>query len=458
MFDRMPKAPEAGGEAPSSVTRPSFARSAVTTYGTNLGVALLSFVSVLITARALGASGRGDIALLTTVAYLTSQLSTMGVAQANANFAAREPELSPRLAGTSLVLAIGLGLSSALILGGLMVAFPDLGAEAGVGLMIIVLASIPMLILQEYLMFLVQAHYGFNVTNIAWLITPVVNVTVNGAFAAFGILTVTSAVCSWIGGMLLATMLLSWAVARRVGGFGRPDRTLAKRMLSFGLKAHLGRAMLFGNYRADQWILGVIAGSTELGLYSVAVAWSEVLFFLPTTLVAVTRPDLVRATAEEARRRSLIVLRGALTLTLFCAVIMIVAAPLLCTTVFGNDFSGSVSMLRVLALGALGITTLKLLGNTLTAQRRPLLETAAVAVAFVTVFALDFILIPAHGGLGASIASAASYTLGGVAVAVIFARALGARVSEMVPRPGDLIFLYGSVTGRFRPAAQAPGE
>ena len=79
------------------------------------------------------------------------------------------------------------------------------------------------------------------------------------------------------------------------------------------------------------------------------------------------------------------------------------------------------------ALGALGITTLKLLGTALTAQGRPLLETAGVAVAFVTVFALDFLLIPAHGGLGASIASAASYILGGVAVAVIFARALGAR-------------------------------
>ena len=106
----------------------------------------------------------------------------------------------------------------------------------------------------------------------------------------------------------------------------------------------------------------------------------------------------------------------------------------------------------MLCLGALGITTLKLLGNALTAQRRPLLETAGVAVAFVTVFALDFLLIPAHGGLGASIASAASYTLGGLAVAVIFARALGARPSEMIPGPADLILLVSSLNRRFRPA------
>jgi O-antigen/teichoic acid export membrane protein len=434
------------------------ARSAVMTYGTNLTVALLSFVSVLITARALGASGRGDVAFLTTVAYLTAQLSTLGVAQANANFAARQPHLSRSLAGTSLALAAICGGTAALILGSLMAVFPDMTGNAGKGLLVVVLLAIPVLITQEYLMYLVQAHYGFGITNAAWLITPTVNVVGNGLFAAFGEITVASAVAMWISGMVLGTLVMGLAVLRRHGGFGRPEPALAKEMLSFGLKAHLGRAMLFGNYRADQWILGVMSSSKELGLYSVAVAWSEVLFFLPTTLVAVTRPDLVRSTPEEARARAPMVVRGALALTLACSVVMIVLAPVLCTTIFGSEFSGSVEMLRILALGSFGITTLKLLGNALTAQRRPLLETSAVAVAFVTVIVLDFLLIPNHGGIGASIASAASYTAGGIAAAVIFGRALGASANELVPRPGDLKFLIRSVSARFRPARPAPGE
>jgi Na+-driven multidrug efflux pump len=115
-------------------------------------------------------------------------------------------------------------------------------------------------------------------------------------------------------------------------------------------------------------------------------------------------------------------------------------------------------MLRVLCLGSFGIATLKLLGSTLTAQRRPLLETGAVAVAFVTVFSLDFALIPDHGGLGASIASAVSYTLGGLAAAVIFGRTLGAGIGDLIPRPGDVLVLWRSVRGRFRPAEPAPGE
>lgn len=252
------------------MARPSFARSAITTYGTNLAVALLSFVSVLITARALGAAGRGDIAFLTTIAFLTAQLSTLGVAQANANFAGRKPELSRALAGTSLALAAVCGGTAALILGGVMAVFPDMTGDASRGLLIVVLLSIPVLILMEYLMYLLQAHYGFKITNAAWLITPTLNVTVNGILALTGAITVETAVATWIGGMLIGTAVMAWAVHRRLDGFGRPDPKLAREMLAFGLKAHLGRAMLFGNYRADQWILGVMASSRELGLYSVA--------------------------------------------------------------------------------------------------------------------------------------------------------------------------------------------
>jgi O-antigen/teichoic acid export membrane protein len=457
-FERVPEERADGQGQEPLIARPSFARSALITYGTNLGVALLSFVSVLITARALGAAGRGDIAFLTTIAFLTAQLSTLGVAQANANLGARRPELSRSLAGTSLALALVFGGTAALLLGGVMAAFPEMTGDASKRLLAVVLLAIPILILMEYLMYLLQAHYGFRITNAAWLITPTLNVVVNGALAITGHISVESAVATWIGGMLLATLVLSWAVVRRLGGFGRPEPKLAREMLAFGLKAHLGRAMLFGNYRADQWILGVMASSRELGLYSVAVAWSEVLFFLPTTLVAVQRPDLVRASPEEARRRATLVLRGALGLTLGCTVVMILLAPVLCTTIFGDDFSGSVEMLRLLALGSFGITTLKLLGNALTAQRRPLLETGAVAVAFVTVFALDFALIPNHGGVGAAIASAVSYTLGGLAVAIIFGRALGATAGELLPRPSDLTALGRTVRARLRPARPAPGE
>src|SRR5207253_7156906 len=132
---------------------------------------------------------------------------------------------------------------------------------------------------------------------------------------------------------------------------GPPDLRLAWQTFVFGAKTVPGRISVLGTYRLDQWLLGSIVGSRQLGLYSVAVAWSEALFFLPTTIVAVQRPDLVRGAPEEAGRRAATVFRTAAVATILGMVGLVVAAPWLCTGLFGKSFHGSIAMLRVLALG-----------------------------------------------------------------------------------------------------------
>ena len=70
---------------------------------------------------------------------------------------------------------------------------------------------------------------------------------------------------------------------------------------------------------------------------------------------------------------------------------------------------------------------MKLFGNALTAQRQPMLANAALAIAFGATIGLDLLLIPRYGGVGAAWASTLAYTAGGIAVAVIFSRALRVR-------------------------------
>jgi O-antigen/teichoic acid export membrane protein len=437
---------------PLTRPRPPFIRSIVTTYATTMGVALVSFANVLVTARVLGASGRGAVAFLTTVAFLTSQLATFGIFQANANFAAMEPRLTRSLAGTSVVLSVLLGGLAAGFVGLLIAIFPVVGAGSEPALIVLVLAALPVLVLQPCLDQLLRAHYFFGLANAASFLPLLINLGVNGTLAVTGALTVGTAVTMWVAAEAISTAIVAWGVVRHLGGFGAFDAGLARRMLGFGIKAHPGRVMTLGNYRLDQWILGAIAGSRELGLYTVAVAWAEVLFFLPTTLMSVQRPDLVRASPPEAERQASIVFRAALLITLILAVAMIALAPFLCVTLFGESFRGSVEMLRVLALGAFGIVALKLLGNALTAQRKPLLETAAVSGAFACTVALDVILIPSHGGLGAAVASSVAYVLGGVLVSLIFTRALKGRLRDLVPRGSDLVWVWLRARAGFQAA------
>jgi O-antigen/teichoic acid export membrane protein len=438
--------------------RRSLASSALTTFSTQVVAAGLSLINVLIIARALGPVGRGEVAYLSTIAFLTAQLCSLGIQQANANLAAAEPRLRPALATNTLVLALGLGGIAMTGLWGLIAAFPGLGGETSAGVRWLALGSIPIHIAVAAFLTLVQADYAFRAANIAWLASPVVTVVVNGSLAAAGHLSVPVALGAWIGGQALGGIILLTYVVRRLAGLGAPDPAVARRSLAFGIKAHAGRTMMLGNYRLDQWFVGAIAGSRELGLYSVAVAWSEALFYLPTALAAVQRPDLVRASRVDAARLAATLFRVAALATAPLALLLVLLAPVLCVDVFGPEFRGSVDDLRMLALGAFGIAALKLLGNSLTAQRKPMLETAAIAVAFTVGLVLDLILIPPHGGLGAATASAVAYTAGGVAAVVIFARALGARLSSLVPREHDLAWFVRFVQTRMRRAVPGPAE
>jgi O-antigen/teichoic acid export membrane protein len=223
-----------------------------------------------------------------------------------------------------------------------------------------------------------------------------------------------------------------------------------------GLKTHVGRIMEVGNHRADQWFLGAVAGSRELGLYSIAVSFAEVLFYMPGILVLVQRPDLVRARAREAAERAARALRTALLVSVPAVAFVLVAAPLLCTTVFGADFAGAGDDLRVLALATFGVSALELLRNALTAQRRPLLASSAVAVAFGVTVVLNVILVPGHGGIGAAIAATTAQAAGGLAAAVMFSRALGGRMTDLLPRPGDAAWLSRKMRSGLVQAPAAP--
>ena len=421
--------------------RQSLASATVITYATQLTVACLSLANVLITARYLGPSGRGNVAFLTVIAWVLASLASAGVEESNANLAASEPHLRRSLATNSIVLAVLLGSLAATIMAGLIQIFPAIAGDSSPELLALTLASLPILILGLYMRWFVRADYAFAVTNVALLAVPLGNVAVNGLLALLGLLTVGTAVATWIAGQAAATMILVWYVAGRLAGYGRPDLRLMGRALRFGLKTQAGRVMLLGNFRLDQWLVGAISGARELGLYSIAVAWAEALFLLPTALKFVQRPDLVRSKRKEAGRHAAAAFRAATLVTAVLAIGIFVAAPFLCVTLFGEEFQGSIVELRVLVIGGFGVVALTVFGNDLVAKGQPVLSSIALGAGFICTICFDVILIPPYAGLGAAVASTLAYTAAGVVMGTFFVRALDAKVSDLVPRGGEVRWL-----------------
>jgi O-antigen/teichoic acid export membrane protein len=413
------------------------------TYGTSLASAVLALINVGIIARALGPAGRGNVVFLCAIAWFLSALFSAGVEESNANFAASEPHLRRALATNSIALALILGALAIGAFQGLIELFPKAAGPSSSGLLWLALGFVPVLILGLYLRWLVRADFAFGVTNIAVLVSSVFNVSVNALLAVLGVLSVGTAVGTWFAGQTAAALIFMWYVSRRLLGFGRPDLRLMWRALAFGLKTQAGRVMLLGNWRLDQWLLGAISGARELGLYSVAVAWAEALWYLPTALKFVQRPYLVRSTPRDAARQTATGFRISTVVTVVLALSMALAAPFLCVTLFGEQFQGSVVELRILVIGSLGMLALTVFGNALVAQRRPVLSSVAMGAGFVCTVVLDVLLIPPYAGIGAAVASTIAYSVAGAAMMFFFVRALEGKAAELLPTAAEVSWLFG---------------
>jgi O-antigen/teichoic acid export membrane protein len=422
----------------STENRPkTLVRAAAATYATNVAATAFSLLNVLIVARELGPTGRGEVAFLIAIWTLTSALASMSVEEANANLGGTRAHARSSLLTNSVLLSLLLGAIAAAIVKLLIVVAPGVGGHANSLNLMLVLATLPAGVLWLYLKVLLQSDYQFGITNVAWVVSPASTALINLGLALAGVLTVRSATIVWASTNILAVAVLLVAAARHFG-FGRPDARLARECFSFGLKTHFGRFMSLGNYRADQWILGALAGPHELGLYSIAVSWSEALFYVPGVIVLLQRPDLVRAKTAYAAHLAARIFRRGMVLSAGAGAVLFLAAPLLCVTVFGPSFHGSIADLRMRALAAPGIVAMLQLSNAVIAQRLPLLASGADASAMVLTVALNLLLIPSMGGLGAATATTVAYTFGGVVMTVIFVRVLHAKATDLIPTPKDV--------------------
>ncbi|MEU4158195.1 polysaccharide biosynthesis C-terminal domain-containing protein [Actinoplanes sp. NPDC026670] len=417
--------------------RPPMFRAAMQTYGSYLLASAGGLANVMLTARLLGASGRGEVAFLTTVAGLVGFLATLSAYEAMTNISGTRPGERPALAGASVVLAGVLGLLGAAAAWVFFWAVPASGIQLTDVDVLIAVSAIPISILQLNFLYLARASYSLAMASLAWISAPLATLALNAGHAVMGSLTIRVAVLDWVIGIAVSAGLLVAHVGRS-SGFALPSAPLLKQILGFGLRSHLGGVMVSGTYRLDHWLLGVLGGARELGTYSVAVAWFDAIVHLSRAVSVTFRPDLLRATKADAGRQAARIFRICAVFVLILVGGTMLIAPFLCVTIFGPEFSDSVLDLRILAVSAFGVMAFNIFGTALVAQQRPILESVVHGVGFAVAIVLFLVMIPPFGASGAALASTISYLICGCVALGLVHRTLGLQYRSLVPRLSDI--------------------
>jgi O-antigen/teichoic acid export membrane protein len=414
------------------------ARGSILLFGARIVGNAGFFVAVLVLARGLSIPHRGQFAFITTAAQMTSVLSALGMNSATSVFTAQRQQVRPHLFTNALLWAVGSSLVTSIAVA---VAVDNLGSDrpanvTGTQLGLMAAGAVVSSISGAMGAFL-SGHGRWRAQSFISAAAPWVYAAILGLLWIGPGLTVDEALITWV------VLYGLWSIALFVAAIGRsplgrPDGTLFKQALRFGVKAWVGGIASILNYRVDQVIMGFIATETALGIYTIAVNASEILLILPSAAGTALMPVLARSEHLSRNARTLRAFRMVTVITLAGMLLAATVGAFLLPYVFGQQYDASVEPFLFLICGTLGFVGYNLFESALLASSAPGLASVAQVLALGVGVGLDFALIPKYGATGAAIAAAVAATTAGLTACLAYRSKTGFSFRELVPRWGDV--------------------
>lgn len=430
-----------------AVRRPAGIDVAAVLAATAVSTALTLLASIIV-ARSFGPAGKGVITIvLLTVAQSAAVLS-FGVDVALVHFAGRQRSPIATLARAGLHLAFLLGGAAALA--GILLVHLILAPSVGRPVLIaasFVMVTIPVSLAAAYWQSLLRAQG--RIVEDAFLATL-------QSIARFASVIGAVAVAWGLTGMLvfhglgaLAAAAAALALALRWGIIPRRDeniRGVERALVRYGLRGHLGTVLQGLNYRLDAFIVAFLMSPKDVGLYSVAVGASEMLWIIPNTLGILLMQRAATSDADHANLVTALATRVTSTGLVILSVFLAFTAGRVVVGLYGPAFAPSVHVLLLLLPGVWALGIWKNLMNDLAGRGFPQYKSSTAALAVLVTVVLDILLIPPLGIAGAALASTAAYIMATLASLVAYERITGTRtVHLLLPRRGDAVVLKNTI-------------
>jgi O-antigen/teichoic acid export membrane protein len=419
-------------------------------FASSTAIQLLNVLTGVLLARTLGPFGRGELAALLLWPTILAAVGSLGVMDAATYYSARAAGGTGTIVGSAL--ALGISESILLVAGGVLVLPLVLSHydQQVLDAAYVFLAFIPINILTLTLAGVINGLHRFG-----WFQTLrflVVGATACGLvlLALIHELTLERAAAVYLGSNLLtlATAALLYRLADESPV--RVSFKIGRELLSFGVRSHLGNVSSLLNERLDQLVISAFLAPAKLGLYVVAVTLTSATTLVGSSVSFVSLPTLARLRGTEERAAAARRLIGLTALTSTAITLPLIAfTPFILEIAFGTAFGEAALVSRILLIGAVILSTNRVLSSTLIGLGRPLDAGISEATALIATFAGLAALLPTLGLIGAGIASVIAYSVSASWMVWRTSRALELSTAELFlgRRRRDAVVMPPSLSG-----------
>ena len=416
---------------------PELGRVVVGSLGAGLAIQVALVASGVVVARMLGVETRGELALMTLFPAVLTQIGGLGIPTAVTYFTAKNPThvrgigivrlVMPSVASQVIVLTLLHGAILSQVFGR---DSGEIRLAAGLTLL-----AVPAIMAQQIGLAVLQGLKRFRDFNVL-RVAPVALYS-GGAVAVFvsGSRSISLVAASWAISWVVVAIATGWrvrgAVARLPSAEVGAVSVGRRRIYVFGLKAILGWVSPVEVLRLDQAVVGLFLSTASLGLYVVALSFTNLARFVAQSVGMVGYPHIAAETSYRAARRSMwnFVALAAVICSAVVLVLEIFAGDLV-PFFFGTAFAGAVGLTRLLMVATLVTSVRRVLGDGARGTGHPTFGSYAEALSWLVLFPALALLTPIYGTTGVALALIAA---GLTSLGILIALVVRAKV------PGDLV-------------------
>jgi O-antigen/teichoic acid export membrane protein len=444
--------------APAADHHGEFARRVAGVLTTKVSLFVIAFATSILMSRLLGRDGKGIYYAVATLPTMLSTFGVIGLPSAVNYFAGRGMSVSSLIRAAYILTAA----ISVVLVGLVWFLLPALegsilsAARDHDDLLRLIVLVIPLGILTSFggsILYGRQEVRAYNIIQIS-----MAAVTFTWAVIVVGIMG--QGVRGAVYGSVLVAVTMAVLVMAAVHRLGRRrtegPQVSYRGLASYGARLYPGSLFGYFSYRADTYILQAVTANSSgpLGLYSLAVTMDELVFYVPDSVSTLFLPRVAGATVEDSSR--MVGRVGRLTMLLTVAVaICLIPAAIVGVHLVLPAFVDCLPAFLVLLPGVVSLSVAKVMTSYVGGRGRPGLVAIGTMISVLLNVALNLVLIPMYGIVGAALASVISYSIQ-AAFALFFASRLAGQspLSMVVPGRAEVALVIATLP---RLMARVPG-
>ncbi len=411
-----------------------------------LGIGLL--VSILV-ARYLGPENFGILSYALSVIAFMAIFVYLGLSGLVVRDIVQHPNEKDKLLGTTFFLKFTSSLLAFVVILGLAIFGHNTGGSEFWILVIIGLSLFarPFETIDFWFQSQVQSKYTVLAKSTAFMVAAIIKVLL----VLFGATVIAIAAASSLE-FILASILL--VCIYRYKGFSifqwKAQFSKAKELLSQSWIIILAGFLALVNLRVDQIMLRWMTDASEVGIYSVAVTFSEVWYFIPVAITMSVYPRLIelkKTKPSDYDKRLQQIFDVLFALAFFVAIIMSFVAVPIIPFLYGEAYTRTSSILIIHVWAGIFMFQRAMFSKWVFIEDALYFSLVSHGSGAVVNVLLNLILIPHLGGQGAAIATLFSYAISSYFFLFLYSktRPLAAKMSKSFLLPLRLIIYRSKI-------------